>query len=182
MKRCFSKTKEEENKEGNMGKFTLASVLTGVAVVFAGLTGSAGQAVAQSYTCMGFVTFKSTPTLPPGPPQTGINPYPEVQVSGNPIRVAASACHGATNTSFKADPGWTPQAVCESFGQPDKFGRTFNGTVRTMAVCAIDRFKEIAQPTQLYNRVNRYTVTCRSGKAVNVKWYPGLVGGVLPAC
>jgi hypothetical protein len=165
-----------------MGKFTFVSVLTGIAVVFAGLTGSAGQAVAQSYTCMGFVTFKSTPTLPAGSPQTGMNPYPEVQVSGNPIRIAASACHGQTNTSFTTDPGWTPQAVCESFGQPDRFGRTFHGTVRTMAVCAIDRFKEIAQTPQLYNRVNRYTVTCRSGRAFNIHWSPGLVGRVLPAC
>jgi hypothetical protein len=163
-----------------MGKFTLASVLTGVAAVFAGLTGSVGQAAAQSYTCMGFVTFKSTPTLPPGPPQTGINPYAEVQVSGNPIRIAASDCHGKTNTSFQGDPGWTPQAVCESYsGHPDKFGRTFTGIVRTMDVWAIDQFKEIAETPQLYNRVNRYTVTCRSGKALNIKKYPGLVPRVL---
>jgi hypothetical protein len=167
-----------------MGKFTLASVLTGVAVGFAGLAGGAGQAVAQqSYTCMGFVTFTSTPTLPAGPAQTGMNPYPEVQVSGNPIRIAASACHGKTRTSFLADPGWTPQAVCQSYsGHPDAFGRTFNGIVRTMAVCAIDRFKEIAETPQRYNRVDRFTVTCRSGRAINVRWQPGLVGGVLPAC
>lgn len=165
-----------------MGKFTFAFVLTGVAVVFAGLTGSVGQAVAQSYTCMGFVTWKSTPLSPPGPVQTGINPYPEVQVSGNPIRIAASDCHGKTNTSFKADPGWTPKAVCQSYpGHPDAYGRTFNGIRRTMIVWAIDRFKEIAETPQLYNRVNGYTVRCQDGQVVprTLQWYPGLKPRVL---
>jgi len=96
-----------------MFKVTLALVLTGAAAVsvFAGLTGSVGQAVAQnSYTCMGFVTWTSTPVTPSGPVQTGINPYAKVPVSGSPIKVAASECHGKTNVSFQNDTGWLPAA------------------------------------------------------------------------
>jgi hypothetical protein len=172
MMRRFSKTKVRKKRRGNMGKFTFAFVLTGAAAAFAGLTGSVGQAVAQNtYTCMGFVTWKTSAG------QTGINPYPEVTVSGNLIRIAASACHGATNTSFQGDPGWTPQAVCKSYpGHPDDYGRTFNGITRTMEVWAIDRFKEIAETPQLYNRVYAYTVTCRDGQPLlkTLKKYPGL--------
>src|ERR1700674_3028323 len=171
-----------------MIKLTFALVLTGAAAVsvFAGLSGSVGPAVAQkkdpSYTCMGFVTWTSTPVTPSGQVQTGINPYPQKQVSGATITAAASACHGLTNqTNFIPDQGWLPNAVCESTpGHPDKFGRTFNGDSRRMAVCAIDRFKEISQTPQRYNRVNRYTVSCKGGAVVSVTQHPGLVNNVLP--
>ncbi len=166
-----------------------------VALAALALTGANAQAppkTANNYTCWAFVTWKDAQ-------QTGFNPitgpngngpmtgssasYSAKQspnVNGATISAAASMCHGLARNAFLADKAWSdPDQVCESEnnpGKPDKYGRTFTGTV---TVWAIDRFKEISETPQKYNRVDSYVVRCNKKKNT-ATWTHGLKGGVLP--
>lgn len=175
----------------NRPKTTIALMLTGAAavcaVLLAPLTGSVGPAVAaNNYTCGAFVTWKTNlgqTGINPMPPMTGVSAdyvplwkpsIPGIPVSGATITAAATACHAATRAAFQANAAWyVPANVCASQGgHADQWGRVFNGETRT--VWAVDRFKEIAESPQKYNRVDSYTVTC----GPTVVWDHTLAGGV----
>ena len=147
----------------------------------------ATAAGANKYTCMEFVTWRTSnnasmsPVLQSGlnplePPMTGTyasyaaNPASAggVTVSGATIETAATDCHGKTAATFNANPAYgesfctsTSCPVCVSQnGQADSYGRVFQGAFRE--VYAIDRFLEIAETPQHYNKVAGYKVQCNA--------------------
>src|SRR2546423_945490 len=97
---------------------------------------AAGSAAAPSYTCVATVATND-----------GKATLGTTTVSGNPIAVAASACHDFTRKAFAANLNWSdPAKLCSRYP---------SGTVRRVE--AIDRFQEFGAPTA-YNRVGGYTV------------------------
>ena len=142
---------------------------------------------------MEYVTFK---TEIPG--ESGLEQMTTVPVNGMTPTDAASECHAYTRYSFGINLGpippyptppapnpslkaWSdPAEVCKAYaGHPDAYGRKFTGGTRTVQV--IDRFAEISENPQLYNRVAEYTVHCLKGKEVGpIKQDTTLVGGVQP--
>jgi hypothetical protein len=145
----------------------LPAMLCASCVAMSALVLSAGSAAAQNnYTCWAFVTFEAVkgsavvqsgfnPLVNPTSLMTGTsaNPGGGFPVSGLSIEVAASNCHANTRASFAKDTVWgyTPAhlaTLCASHKG------------ETVTVWAIDRFKEIAETPQLYNRVAEYKVTC----------------------
>ena len=82
--------------------------------------------MAQSYTCVATVATDG-----------GKATLGTTTVTGNPISVAASACHDFTRKAFAANVNWSdPAKVC---------GRYPSGDVRRVE--AIDHFKEVGGPT-----------------------------------
>ena len=103
-----------------------------------------GSAMAQSYTCVATVATDG-----------GKATLGTTTVTGNPIAVAASACHDFTRKAFAANVNWSdPAKVC---------GRYPSSTPRRVE--AIDHFKEVGGPPN-YNRVGGYTVVCNAPTAV----------------
>jgi hypothetical protein len=98
---------------------------------------------ATDFTCEAFVTYKDSGG------HTGIQSLgPDKSVT------SASECHQYTRTLFQGNAAWgTPSLVCANSN-----GRNFTGP--TITVWAIDRFKEISETPQLYNRVISYVVDC----------------------
>ena len=138
----------------------------------------------NNYQCWEFATWKTSlgttgvnPLIPPmaGPmslylPGTLTTPGGE-PVSGATIEAAASDCHAKTRAHFKADTKWAMSnynALCSSTFKPGQSG--------TITVYAIDRFREIAENPQRYNKVAGYVVTC--GNSVTPD--NALQGGILP--
>ena len=104
----------------------------------------AGGAMAQSYTCVATVATDG-----------GKATLGTTTVSGNPIAVAASACHDFTRKAFAANANWSdPAKVCARY--PSSTPRR---------VEALDHFKEIGGPPN-YNRVGGYSVTCNAPTAL----------------
>jgi hypothetical protein len=168
----------------------LSAMLCASLTAMAAFALSAGGAVAQGAvapnkctaspfdcTCEEFVTF----TDGGSPAVTGIEPLGTKSVSGvvtgkpTTIENAASACHEATRIAFMNNLAWSdPYQVCLNSN-----GRKFKGETRT--VWAIDRFKEISETPQLYNRVLGYTVKCDpSGVVLSFTPINALAGGVKP--
>jgi hypothetical protein len=179
-----------------MSRKPLIPLLTAVVLAPAAFALSAGGAFAQNnYTCMQFVTWETlngttvvqTGFNPMEPPMTGTGPNAGggEPVGGATIELAASECHEKTRTTFMNNLAWSdPYQICMSQnGAADKFGRKFTGETRTIWV--IDRFKEISETPQLYNRVLGYTVTCtappgQAGVVVTFTPINALAGGVKP--
>jgi hypothetical protein len=103
---------------------------------------------AQSYTCIATVATDGGKAV-----------LGTTTVSGNPIAVAASACHDFTRKAFAANLNWSdPAKVCARYP---------SGSVRRVE--AIDNFKELGTSGG-YNRVAGYTVVCNG--ATNVTQFP----------
>lgn len=108
----------------------------------------AGTAAAQSYTCIATVATNDGKAV-----------LGTTTVSGNPIAVAASACHDFTRKAFAANLNWSdPVKVCRRYPA---------GTERRVE--ALDNFKELGT-TGGYNRVAGYTVVCNG--ATNIVQFP----------
>ncbi len=129
-------------------------------------------AAANSFTCWTFVTWKATPgssmgTVPIAPTTGTVStPGGGQTVSGATITLAATACHHDASNAFHASAWSNPNRVCASRGG------------QTVTVWAIDRFREIAETPQRYNRVAGYTVRC-IGTAGTVT-QATFMGGILP--
>lgn len=108
----------------------------------------AGTAAAQSYTCIATVATNDGKAV-----------LGTTTVSGNPIAVAASACHDFTRKAFAANLNWSdPVKVCQRYPA---------GTERRVE--ALDNFKELGTSGG-YNRVAGYTVVCNG--ATNIVQFP----------
>jgi hypothetical protein len=109
---------------------------------------AAGSAAAQSYTCIATVATDGGKAV-----------LGTTTVSGNPIAVAASACHDFTRKAFAANLDWSdPSRLCARYP---------SSTVRRVE--ALDNFKEFGTAGG-YNRVGGYTVVCNC--ASNVTQFP----------
>lgn len=135
-------------------------LLSGVPIALA-LTPTSALA-ANNYSCEAFITYKDSGG------HTGIQSLgPDTPVSGATITLAATACHLHARQLFQNNVAWyTPSLVCANSN-----GRNFTGP--NITVWAIDRFKEISESPQRYNRVDSYVVNCGS-----VTWNHTLQGSV----
>jgi hypothetical protein len=164
----------------------LSKMLCASLVALAALALSADGAFAQNNnTCWEFVTWNAVTWTGSAPNSHGCAPIGSTMtgttcatagggqpVSGTTIEVAASQCHEDTRKAFQASTLWATAALaCPRFpGQ-------------TLEALAIDRFKEIAETPQLYNRVDGFKVKCDlTGVPVphTEAPYTGLVGDVPP--
>ena len=109
---------------------------------------AAGSAAAQSYTCIATVATDGGKAI-----------LGTTTVTGNPIAVAASACHDFTRKAFAANKDWSdPNRIC---------ARSPSSSVRRVE--ALDSFQGIGSPGN-YNRVDGYTVVCNG--ATNIIQFP----------
>jgi hypothetical protein len=123
---------------------TLTPVLALVIIVSIAGIGSAQAQTGNSYTCIASVATEG-----------GIQVLGTTKVTGNPIAVAASACHDFTRKAFAANTDWSnPDKVCARYP---------SGTLRT--VLALDHFQEVGH-TNGYNRVAGFSCLCNGAKNV----------------
>jgi hypothetical protein len=146
-------------------------------------TRAAGSATGK-YTCWEFVTWRLLPSGPTGTnpienPQAGPNQGPMhgtwSNFTGGRKVNSASECHGMTRDDFKNSERWSPKSVCESMtqvplgntvpspgvpGLPNGGGLTVKYVPGIVEVWALDRFKEISENPQKYNKVAGYKVDC----------------------